>query len=236
MGDYMQITVDLITGFAVLFIFNKVLGKAHFSQLTPFEFIAALVMGDLVGNAVYTKDTNGLHIVYAFLIWGTMVYLIGLFTMRSLRMRKFFEGEPSIVIRQGIIQYEIMRRNTLDMEQLLSQLRMQGYFSLREIEYAILEPNGSISVMPKTEYDVPRNGAGSTLPPNRLAITLITDGRLLSINLAHAGIGEPWLREQLLKQNYASYASVLYAEWHPANGLFVLPYASEPSARPAPAP
>lgn len=225
MNEYVHITVDLLFGFAGLFVFNQVLGKAHFSKLTPFEFVAILVLGDLVGNAVYQPDVTAAQILYGILIWGLIIYAIGKLTLRSKKMRTLFEGEPSIVIRRGQLQYDVMRRNLLDLDQLLSMLRQQGYFSLREIEYAVLETNGMLSVLPKRPYGAPTRGdLGMHGEGERLPITLILDGRLQAENLGRASLSEPWLKQQLAERGIDSYAGVLYADWHPAEGLFVMPH------------
>lgn len=225
MNEYAHITLDLLFGFVGLFVFNQVLGKAHFSKLTPFEFVAILVLGDLVGNAVYQPDVTALQILYGIFVWGLIIYAIGRLTLKSKKMRTVFEGEPSIVIRRGELQYDVMRRNMLDLNQLLSMLRQQGYFSLREIDYAVLETNGMISVLPKRPYGKPTrgdlglHGAGGSVP-----VTLILDGRLQADNLGKATLSEQWLRQQLAEQGIDSYDGVLYADWDPDEGLFVVPY------------
>ena len=225
MSHFVHITLDLLFGFAGLFVFNQVLGKAHFSKLTPFEFVAILVLGDLVGNAVYQPDVTAVEILYGILVWGLIIYAIGRWTLKSKKIRALFEGEPSIVIRRGELQYDVMRRNMLDLNQLLSMLRQQGYFSLREIDYAVLETNGMISVLPKRPYGAPTrgdlglHGAGGSMP-----VTLILDGRLQTDNLGKASLSEQWLRQQLAEQGIDSYAGVLYADWEPETGLFIIPH------------
>jgi len=224
-SHYAHITLDLLCGFAGLFVFNQVLGKAHFSKLTPFEFVAILVLGDLVGNAVYQPDVTADQILYGILVWGIIIYGIGRLTLKSKKMRTFFEGEPSIVIRRGKLQYDVMRRNMLDLDQLLSMLRQQGYFSLREIDYAVLETNGMISVLPKRPYGAPTrsdlglHGEGGSVP-----ITLILDGQVQKDNLGKASLSEEWLKRELADRGIDSYEGVLYADWDPANGLFVMPH------------
>lgn len=225
MNEYAHITVDLLFGFAGLFVFNQVLGKAHFSKLTPFEFVAILVLGDLVGNAVYQPDVTAAQIVYGILIWGLIIYAIGRLTLKSKKARTLFEGEPSIVIRRGRLQYDVMQRNMLDLNQLLSMLRQQGYFSLREIEYAVLETNGMLSVLPKRPYGQPTRGdLGLHGAGERMPVPLILDGRLQTDNLGKASLSEPWLKQQLAEQGIDSYSGVLYADWHPEEGLFVMPH------------
>jgi uncharacterized membrane protein YcaP (DUF421 family) len=224
-NEYAHITLDLLFGFAGLFVFNQVLGKAHFSKLTPFEFVAILVLGDLVGNAVYQPDVTALHILYGIAVWGIIIYAIGRLTLKSRKMRTLFEGEPSIVIRRGELQYDVMRRNMLDLNQLLSMLRQQGYFSLREIDYAVLETNGMISVLPKQQYGKPTRGdLGLQGADGGVPVTLILDGALQADNLGKASLSEQWLKRELAARGIDSYEGVLYADWDPEEGLFVVPH------------
>lgn len=203
----------------------KVLGKTQFSQLTPFDFISALILGELVGNAVYDHETKLREILFAVLVWGFIIYVIELITQKFKRTRKLLEGEPSIIIHKGNINYESLKKNKMDLNQLKSQIRQQGYFSIQEVEYAILETNGMISVLPKSKYDTPKV-SDLNLPekPVDLPITLILDGEVVYENLKEYGLNEQWLKQQLAKQNITDYKAVIYAEWKPNHSVYALKY------------
>lgn len=215
---FLSIFIELLVGFIALFLATKFLGKTQISQLTPFDFISALVLGELVGNALYNPDTNIIHIIYAIILWTAFIYLTELSTQKSLRLRRFFEGEPSILIAKGIIRREALRKNYLDLNQLQHLLRSKDVFSIQDVDYAILETDGTINVLKKS----------SVLPPTReelriqkseedFGITLISDGELLPQHLTLTGKDEAWLLKQLKARGIIHYADVFYAEYVPAS-------------------
>ncbi len=132
MGDYLNVAIELVCGLFILFVILKFLGKTQFSQLTPFDFISALILGELVGNAVYDHEIKIKEIIYASLLWGLLIYLIELITQKLKGTRKFLEGEPNIVIHNGKLKYEMLKKNKLDINQLQSLLRQAGCFPYRK--------------------------------------------------------------------------------------------------------
>ncbi|MFZ3578269.1 YetF domain-containing protein [Virgibacillus sp. DJP39] len=229
MNHYLSITVELIIGLVLLFIIAKSLGKTQFSQITPFDFISALILGELLGNAVYDHEVNILEIIFATSVWGILIFIIERITQKFKGSRKLLEGEPNIAIHQGEIKFEALKRAKIDINQLQSLIRQQGYFSIQEVAYAIIETNGMVSVLPKQEYNTPTNSDLNVVsqPPD-LPITLILDGEVLYGNLAEAGMDEEWIKSQLANQNIMSYEDVLYAEHLPNKPLFVLKHEKKP--------
>jgi len=227
-NQFSSIAIELISGFFLLFIVTKFLGKTQYSQITPFDFISALILGELVGNAVYDDEVKLMQIVFAILLWGCIIYTVENITQKFKGSRRLFEGESNIVIHKGKIKYKALKKIKLDINQMQSLIRQQGYFSIQEVEYAIMEPNGKISVLPKSQYDTPKNNDFDLPPkPVELPITFIIDGEVLFDNLTEAGLNEEWLKDQLAMQNIAGYKDVLYAEWIKYNPLFVVKYEKE---------
>jgi uncharacterized membrane protein YcaP (DUF421 family) len=189
MSHYLSVATELIAGLVILFTVIKILGKTQFSQITPFDFISALLLGELVGNAVYDPDTTLGGVIFAASVWGLLIYTIELVTQKFKNSRKFLEGAPSIVIHKGNINYDSLKKNKIDINQLQSLIRQQGYFSIQEVEYAILETNGMVSVLPKPEYDTPKvSDLNLPLKPANLPITLILYGEIMYDNLNEYGL------------------------------------------------
>ncbi|WP_428911714.1 DUF421 domain-containing protein [Niallia sp. Krafla_26] len=225
MNHYVSVAIELVSGLVILFLVLKVLGKTQFSQITPFDFISALILGELVGNAIYDHETRLREIIFAALVWGILIYLMGIITLKFKSTRKFLEGEPNIIIHKGKILHDSLKKSKMDINQLLSLIRQQGYFSIQEIEYAILETNGMVSVLPKFEYDTPKaSDLNVPVKPVHLPITLILDGKIVHENLQEYGLHHQWLKEQLTAQNIKDPKTVLYAEWTPNQPVFVLKY------------
>ncbi len=225
MEEYLLIAVELVIGFMALFLYTKLLGKAHFSKLTPFDFISALTLGELLGNAIYDEHVHIGHVLFATTLWGALIYSIVWMTQKWTRVRKPLEGEPTIIIRRGKLQYDAMKRCKLDLNELQTMLRQKQYFSMDWVEYAILETNGALSVMPKAKYDTPEHYELAL--PNRskaLPVSLVLDGELIRDNLEEAGVDEAWLRSKLAEQGISKYEDVFFAEWNGTEDLYVSLY------------
>ena len=127
-----QITIELFLVF-ILLIATKILGKTQISQLTPFDFISAIVLGELVGNTIYDPKIKIWSILYAVLVWVVLIYSIEVITQKF-RGREVFEGSPSIIIRNGYIDREQLSSNHLDINQLQQMLRQQKtYFQSEKL-------------------------------------------------------------------------------------------------------
>ncbi|TLS37782.1 DUF421 domain-containing protein [Pseudalkalibacillus caeni] len=215
-------TVELVFGFFSLLILTKLLGKRQISQITPFDFISSLILGELVGNAIYDKDVKIWSIFYAVILWVVLIFIIELLTQKFRKTRTVLEGNPSIVIRNGEIDRQQLKRNKLDTDELQNLLRQKNVFSLREVEFAILETNGSISVLKKPEYGTPTNkDLNIPIKPVYLPVAFISDGCVDEGNLKKAGLTREWLDQQLKSQSISDPKEVMYAEWKQDEGLFI---------------
>ncbi len=224
---YLYIFVELGIGLIVLFAMTKLIGKTQISQITPFEFISALVLGELVGNAIYDKEVSVLQILFAVIVWAALLVGIEWIEMKFLKLRGFLEGNPSIVVRHGMIDKKELKKNKMTINQLQNMLRQKNVFSFREVEYAILESNGMLTVLKKPEYDVPvRRDLGLTGRKVALPVTLINDGVVLEDNLKKSGYNMTWLEKQLRAQGYDKPEQVFYAEWDEERGMHIVPMPS----------
>ncbi|MFD1357343.1 DUF421 domain-containing protein [Fictibacillus halophilus] len=209
-----QLTLELTVGFVALFVLTKILGKTQISQITPFDFISSIFLGELVGNAMYDDETSIFVILYAILIWGSLVYIVEVISQKFMGTRKILEGAPTIVIRKGLLDRDQLKKSKLDINQLQNLVRQKGYFSLREVEYAILETNGTLSILPKYQYGSPNRQDLNmhTGQQPELPVTLILDGEINTDNLSTAGISKKNLLNQIHEHGYKSVEEVLYAE------------------------
>ncbi|MDF1507481.1 DUF421 domain-containing protein [Robertmurraya sp. DFI.2.37] len=225
MDEYLQILIELIFGYIALFALTKIMGKTQITQITPFDFISALILGELVGNAIYDNDITFQKVIYAVVIWGLLIFITEILTQKKKGLRKLLEGKPSIVIRKGKIDYEMLKKARLDINQLQHLLRSRGIFSIRECEYAILETDGSISVLRKSSYEhvtirdlnLPRSAV-------KLPVTLILDGEIEADNLHFIKWNEEMLYNEMKKFGIDSEKDVLYAEWREGEELLIQTY------------
>ena len=218
----MDLTIELIIGFVFLFVIVKFVGKKIINQITPFTFIAAIVLGELLGNALYDQKTGVFYIVYSMTIWGGLLFSVEYLSQKFLAFRGVVEGKPSALIKNGIVDRESLRKNRMNINQLQSLLRQSETFSIREVAYCYLEANGSISILKKSKYQ--KTAQEDFNMPSKVVfvpVTLIRDGEVLWDEIIDLGFNESWLKSQLNNQNITDYKDVFIAEWLQGDGLFV---------------
>lgn len=225
MDNMLPMLYETVFGIIALFILTKLLGKTQIAQLTAFDFIAAIILGELVGNALFDKEAGLFDIGYVIFLWGAILYLIEITTQKFKRTRFLLEGKPALVIHKGKLIYEEMRKNKIDIDELQQLLRMKDVFAIQEVEYAILETNGDISILKKSAFQTPTKKDLNVAPTEpQIAMKVITDGEIIKDNLEEANLTEEWLIKELKRQNFNDIKDVFYAEWMEGKKLFVLPY------------
>lgn len=216
------LTLELMTGFFLLFILVKVLGKKIINQITPFTFIAAIVLGELLGNAVYDEKVSIWYIFYSMSLWALLLLTVEIIGQKSLKLRKVFEGKPSVLIHNGIVNRDQLKKNRMNINQLQSLLRQSETFSLREVAYCYLEANGAISILKKSpKQKVQLEDLNLPEKSVYIPVTLIRDGELLMDELIELGRNKEWLLLQLQTHGVADIRNVFVAEWLEEDGLHV---------------
>ncbi|ENH95913.1 hypothetical protein J416_13554 [Gracilibacillus halophilus YIM-C55.5] len=223
--NYGSIFIETLFGFIALFVLTKLLGKTQIKQLTAFDFISALILGELVGNGLYDDQVGLGAIAFAIVLWGILLYITEILTQKFKQTRNIFEGKPSIVIHKGKVSKQEMKKAKLDMNQLLHLLRSKDVFSIKEVDYAILETDGTVSVLKKSNYQMPiRKDLNLPIEQIMLPFMLINDGEIIYDNLREIGRDENWLRDELKKQEVYTEKEVFYAEYAKEEGVYIQSY------------
>ncbi|WP_455920636.1 DUF421 domain-containing protein [Priestia megaterium] len=221
----MYLTIELTVGFFLLFIIVKFVGKKIINQITPFTFIASIVLGELLGNALYDHQIGVFYIIYSMGLWAILLFIVEYLGQKYLWFRGMVEGKPSALINNGRVDYEELKKNRMNINQLQSLLRQSETFSIREVAFCYLETNGSISILKKTKYQkTTQEDFNLPITPIYVPVTLIRDGKVLWDELNDLGFDESWLKTQLKTQEIFEYHSVFLAEWLENDGLFVQTY------------
>ncbi|MGR3763579.1 DUF421 domain-containing protein [Rossellomorea sp. NS-SX7] len=223
--EIMSIAVELVVGYFALLILTKVLGKTQITQISAFDFISALILGELVGNSLYDKNISVWPILAAIFIWGSLIFTTEYITQKSRRFRHIMEGTPAIVINKGKIDFKQLKKNHLDLNQLQHLLRAKDIFSVRECEYALLESNGTLSVLKKPMFENVQRADLNIKPDHvSLPLSLIVDGEIVYDNLKIVDQQEEWLLAEINRHGFQSHKEVLYAEWKEGESLLVQGY------------
>ncbi|WP_087973283.1 YetF domain-containing protein [Oceanobacillus rekensis] len=224
MSGYLSMFAETIFGFFALFLITKVLGKSQINQITPFDFISALLLGELVGNALFDEKAGIPEIAFVVAVYGILLYTTEIITQKFKRTRHLIEGSPAIVIYNGKLIRDTMKKNKLDINQLQHLLRAKDIFSMDEVEFGIFEANGTISVLKKSDYQTP-NRKEMKLSQHEVIIptTLVNDGEIIYDNLKEKNLTEQWLKEKLKEQGYNRLEDVFFVEYVKNKELLVHP-------------
>ena len=187
----------------------RLMGKRQVGELEPSELVLSLLIADLASVPMQDQGIPLLSGVIPILTLLSLTMIFSVATMKSITLRTILCGRPSVVIRAGKFDQAEMRRTRLTVDELLEELRIQGYTDLSLIKYAILETNGQLSVLPyANQRPVTAQQMNITCPEGGLPLILISDGRLLERNLRARGRNLDWLNKQLAQRGCSSPQSV----------------------------
>ena len=185
--------------YLVLITGLRLTGKRQIGELEPNELVLTMLLSDLAAVPMQDFGIPLLSGVLPIAVILCMSMLLSFLSLRSVRFRALICGEPTVIIRQGVISQQAMRRNRLTLDELMEELRCQGITDLQTVKYAVLETSGQLSVLlyPKDQPITPQQMDLAVADDVFLPRIIINDGRLLHQNLRAAGREEKWLRDQL---------------------------------------
>lgn len=176
----------------------RLMGKRQVGELEPSELVLSLLIADLASVPMQDQGIPLLAGIIPILTLLSLAMIFSVATMKSITLRAILCGRPSVVIRSGKFDQEEMRRNRLTVDELLEELRIQGYTDLSVVKYAILETNGQLSVLPYANQKPPAaRDMKVSVKEGGLPRVVVSDGRLLERNLKALGHDRPWLDKQL---------------------------------------
>ncbi|MGI6083683.1 MAG: YetF domain-containing protein [Limnochordia bacterium] len=211
----------LILYFLLVFV-TRVMGKRQVGELQPFEFVLAILLADMAAISMGDKETPLLNSLVTIFTLTLAHVLVSYIALCSQRVRRLVCGRPSVVIENGIIQEHTMRSLRYSINDLLEQLRGKGYPNVADVEYALLETNGKLSVLPKSQHR-PLTPGDMAIPTGYegLPLTLIVDGKIDHEALRRAGLNAGWLQDRLQEYGITAYKDVLFASLDTAGRLFL---------------
>lgn len=200
--DLLKVALTSIASVVALFLLSKLMGNKQISQLSLFDYIIGISIGSIAAEFA-TELENPERTLLAMIIYALSAYLVSEITGKSTRMRKIIIGRPLILFHKGKLYRENFRKARIDISDFLTHCRNQGYFDLSQIQTAVFEFNGSISILPLDEYR-PIVPSDVDLKPTQqeLLINVILDRNINKENLKHTGNDITWLKNELHKQGY----------------------------------
>lgn len=200
--------------FITLLILTRMLGKKQLSELTFFNYITGVTIGSLAANTIINTSSEYLNEMIKLVWWILLTVFVTLISLKSSRIRVLLEGEPIMIIKNGKIIEEALKSTKLNLDDLSMLLRSKDVFSITEVDYAILESNGELSILKKQENQQTQNRL-------YMPIEIIIDGNLVYRNLKELSLDKTWIYKELKNQGINSIEEVLYGEIQEDGSLYI---------------
>ena len=200
----------------------KIVGVRQIAQITAYDYVSGITIGSIAASMCVDSSIEWYIPVVAILIYAVITRLIGLATSKSIFFRRVLTGKPTVIIEHGKINLKALKKHNYDVNDLLLECRIQGYFNIEDIESAIMETNGEISILAKPQKR-PANCNDLKIPtsPESICVNIIIDGKILFNNLKSFGKEENWLKSKLKEQGILNEKQVLLAYGTPDGNLKV---------------
>jgi len=209
--------------YALVFAVLRLTGKRQVADLQPFDLLITLMVADLASCAIADTGIPLAYSVVPILALYLTQQLVNYLCLKSASLRRVFSGSPLILVRAGILQENVMRAANYTVLDLLDQLRAKDIFDLGNVSFAILETNGSLSVLQKGEFQTPSLADLDLTAPETdgLAYMLVLDGKLCEHAIQTCGVDETWVRSHLRQLGVMRVQDVFYAQLTPNGTLLV---------------
>jgi uncharacterized membrane protein YcaP (DUF421 family) len=221
--SFWEMIVRTTVTFAVLLFLARLLGKEQLSQLTFFNYITGITIGSIAGEIVAHDDTHYFNAIISLIWWSILTVLVSYISLKSSRAKAILDDKPMIIIKNGKILEQELKKSRLPIGDLNMLLRIQGIFSVKDVHFAVVETNGELSVFKKvaqqnaTKQDV----KAQIVLPKYMPTTIIADGKIIEKNLPDQNLNEEWVLKQLKKHGVNSVQQVFYAEIESDGSIYV---------------
>ena len=219
--EIIKVLLTSLLSVGALFAAAKIMGHKQMSQLDFFDYISGITIGSIAAELA-TELEEPLKPLIAIAVYGAVAVLLSKITSLFPKSRKYINGTPTILMNNGKLYRENLKKAKLDLSEFMVMCRQQGYFNLSDIQTAVFEFNGKLSILPVSKKR-PANPEDLNLSPapEFIHTEVIMDGRILDENLKRMGLDDKWLQKQLNAQGYKKADEVFLALCDENNQLTV---------------
>ena len=206
--DFLIIALKLLVVFICIVLFLKITGKTSLSQMSSIDFIGNMILGGIAGGIIYNPKLTIYDFIIVLLMWTAIMYSSNYLKKRSQNAKAFIVGNPIILMDQGKLKLDAFTAINLDLASFAVLLRMKNVFTIHDVEKAILEPNGQLSIVKKGDKDI--------------SVIVLENEQPVDDVLKQIGKNEKWLKSNLTEQGYKSFEGLYCVEYYD-HRLFVIP-------------
>ena len=198
MTEVLYIIVLSLASIITIFILTKLMGYRQMSQMSMFDYVNGITIGSIAAEMATSLEDSFVQPLTAMIVYALAAVLLSWTSSRSIKARRIIEGRPLVLMNNGELYRENLKKAKINVTEFLSQCRISGYFDVSKLETAILEENGKISFLPKVA-DRPLTPSDMQLSPKQdyMVANVILDGKIMEKNLKHTGKDEKWLQNQI---------------------------------------
>ena len=196
-----------------LFIIAKILGHKQVAQLDFFDYITGITIGSIAAELA-TELEEPMKPLIAMAVYGVFAFLLTVISHKFPKSRKYVNGTPTIIMDEGKLYRKNMKKAKLELSEFMVMCRQEGYFNINDINTAVFEYNGRLTILPSSNKR-PVTPEDLSISPKRenICTEIIMDGRIIHENIKRLGFDLVWLEKQLEKQHYKSAKEIFLAIW-----------------------
>lgn len=196
-----------------IFLAVKIMGKRELAELHPFDLVVLLIISDMASIAMQGQGTPLLNSIIPIIVLTILEIGISQAELNHPKLRRFISGNPSILIKDGKINQKELQKLRMNLDDLTEELREQGYFQISDVDYAVMENDGKVNVLPKSKFKpLTQEDIGLNLPQEKASFILIENGEIDEAELKRAGKNKHWLNKEIKKQGKGSINNIFLAE------------------------
>jgi len=199
MVEIFEVIIRTLIAFVLLISIAHLLGKQAIAQMTYHDFIASITIGSIAGNLAFNTSIHFSHYIMALFIFSTVIFLATLVSLKNRNLRALLNGEPTVVIQDGKILEENMKKLKFTIDSLNQALRKKDIFDIDKVEYALIEADGHLSVLKKPLYrnSTKRDVGVFSHTESAFPIELIMDGQIIEKNFSQNQLTKSWISTEL---------------------------------------
>lgn len=222
MPELVLILIRSVVAFFLLLLMARIMGKKQISQLTFFDYCVGITIGSIAATMSVDQNIKAVNGILSLLVWGLFPIILSYVSLKSIWFTKLIDGKPSVLIQKGKIKENNLKKNLLIADELMLLLREKGVFKVSDVEMAVFETNGQLSVLLKTEQQpVTPSTMGISVKPEHGPTVLVIDGKLLKKGLKERGYTIGWLLKEVQKQGAKDLNDVFLAQVDSNGNLYV---------------
>ena len=220
--DIIKVILTALLSVAALFIITKIMGHKQVAQLDFFDYVSGITIGS-IGAELATELEEPDKPLIALAIYGLASWLLNMIAHKIPKTRKYINGSPTILMNDGKIYRKNLKKAKLDLSEFMLLCREQGYFDLDEIQTAVFEHNGKLSILPKAaNRPATPEDLKITAKATHIGVEIIMDGRVMGENLSRIGHDEDWLAKQLKIQRHKDATEIFLGIYRPEEDKLTL--------------